>query len=129
MKKIIITNNDKVNHDYGSTMNVLFLEDASYLDILKIIRDKVHEGYRLLTHPLSGSVKPNETPFKSVAISEEKSSLDMQSLEIIEDCLRVAERFIAEKKPPVWTERVLDDFRLIDYGLIKGAIDSMDQFK
>ncbi len=128
MKKIIITNNDKVNKDYGSTMNVLYFEDESYLDILKIIRDKVHEGYRLLTHPLSGSVKPNETPFKSVAISDEKSSLDMQSLEIIEDCLRVAERFIAEKKPPVWTERVLDDFRLIDYGLIKGAIDSMDQF-
>ena len=128
MKKIIITNNDKVNNDYGSIMNVLYLEDASYLDILKIIRDKVHEGYRLLTHPLSGSVKPNETPFKSAAISVEKSSLDMQSLEIIEDCLRVAERFIAEKKPPVWTESVLDDFRLIDYGLIKGAIDSMDQF-
>ena len=37
-----------------------------------------------MTHPLSGSVKPKETPYKSVLISERKEKVDGESVRLIE---------------------------------------------
>ncbi|MDK2920250.1 MAG: hypothetical protein PWQ37_2983 [Candidatus Petromonas sp.] len=128
LKKTIITNNSLVYEKFSKEMDIIFKEDYSYLDILKYVRDKVHKGHKLLTHPLSGSVKPNETPFKSVAISIEKGPVDFKSLAIIEESTDTAKKFIEGRRPPNWTEKVLDDFRLIDYHLIKSAVESMDQF-
>lgn len=116
-------------HDkYNGKMDMIYLDEYSYLDVLELIRDKIHQGHKLLTHPLSGSVKPNETPYKSAVISLDRGNLDLQSLEIIEDSISVAKKFIDGKKTPRWTEEILKDFRLIDFNLIDGAIQSMNQF-
>ena len=128
MKKIIITNNVLVHDKYNERMEMIYLEDLSYLDVLIFIRDKIHEGHTLLTHPLSGSIKPNETPFKSAAISFEKGKLDLQSLEIIDSSIATAKKFIEGKTTPNWTKEILEDFMLIDFNLIDGAVQSMDQF-
>lgn len=128
MKKIIITNNKLVFEKFHKNMDIIFQEEFSYVDILKCVRDKIHKGHKLLTHPLSGSVKPNETPFKSVAIRFNKGPVDFESLTIIEESLATAKKFIEGKKTPKWTEKVLDDFRLIDFYLISSGIESMDQF-
>jgi hypothetical protein len=106
----------------------MYSDAYSYLDVLSEARDKIHEGHNLLTHPLSGSVKPNETPYKSLAISIERGSLDMDSLMIIEESIATARKFITGKKTPLWTEQILKDFQMIDFYLIKSAIESMDQF-
>ena len=55
---IIITNNTMVRDEFEGKYQVEY-EDLSYEDTLKKVRDRVQEGYKLLTHPLSGSVKPN----------------------------------------------------------------------
>lgn len=128
MKKIIITNNVLVHDKYNKRIDIIYLKDLGYIGILKFIRDKIHEGHALLTHPLSGSIKPNETPFKSAAISFEKGKLDIQSLEIIEESIATAKKFIEGKKTPKWTEEILEDFMLIDFNLIDSAVQSMDQF-
>ncbi len=59
---------------------------------MSYVRDKVHEGHELATHPLSGSVKPNETPYKTIMISEKKGVLDFNSLKIIEDSIATAKK-------------------------------------
>ncbi|RKD22526.1 hypothetical protein SAMN02745883_00611 [Caminicella sporogenes DSM 14501] len=128
MKKIIVTNNRLVCEKFHKNVDIIFNEDFSYLDVLKCVRDKIHEGHKLLTHPLSGSVKPNETPFKSVVISFDKGNMDFDSLAIIEESIIAAEKFINQKKLPKYSERVLDDCRFIDYCLIRSGIDSIDQF-
>ncbi|QXM05676.1 GrdX family protein [Crassaminicella indica] len=128
MKKVLITNNLKVFEENKEKMDIIYSKDYTYLDVLIITRNKIHEGYRLLTHPLSGSVKPNETPFKSVIMTKKKNELHIKSLEIIEESIQTAEKFIKGKKIPLWTEKILEDFKLIDYCLIKSAIESMDQF-
>lgn len=127
MEKTIITNNILVHDKYNGKMTIMYFEELSYLEILEMVRDKIHEGYELLTHPLSGSIKPNETPFKSVAISVEKGVLNFKSLAIIEDSINTARKFIDGKKTPKWTRKILEDFRLIDFYLIDGAVQSMDQ--
>lgn len=128
MKKILVTNNSLVHANYKNKLDIIYSNNYTYLDILSIARDKIHEGHQLLTHPLSGSVKPNETPYKSIAVSSEKGALDFDSLSIIEASIETAKKFMEGKKTPRWTEKILQDFELIDYYLIKSAVESMDQF-
>ena len=62
-KYMVITNNPLVRSRLDDTHEVIYLE-LSYEELLKVVRDRIYEGHRLLTHPLSGSVKPKETPYK-----------------------------------------------------------------
>ena len=68
--------------------------EGSYRDVLIAVRDKIHKGHRLLSHPLSGSVKPNETPYKSVIISRNSAGMDLDSLKIIEDSIAAYDKFM-----------------------------------
>lgn len=122
-KYLIVTNNLSVK-DKFSEYKVKYLND-SLIGILFYLRDSIHLGYKLLSHPLAGSVKPNETPFKSVLLSEEKvNGIDMQSLTIIENSIKMAEKLIADKSPRKWPERIIKDFSVIDLDLISSAIES-----
>lgn len=122
---IIITNNIDVYEKYNERFEMIFLNEGGLLDVLKKCRDEIHLGAKLLTHPLTGSVKPNETPFKSVIVTKEKGVLDLKSLSIIESGIEVAEKFLNDSKVKNWPEKILEDFRLIDFGLITSAIGSI----
>lgn len=128
MSNIIITNNRYVNDKYKDKLEVIFLEGKDYIEVLEFVRNKIHEGHKLLTHPLSGSIKPNETPFKSIMISKDKGELDMDGLTILEESIMTARKFMTNKKTPNWTERVLDDFMVIDLSLMENVIDKLGHF-
>ena len=87
----------------------------------------MHTGYKVLTHPLSGSVKPNETPYKSVIIEEGKT-LDEDSVKIIELSIATLDKFQNMERTPNWTERVLDDFRVVDLDLMVCTIERLGHF-
>lgn len=120
---MIITNNTLVKETFGNDYCVEY-EDLSFEDTLKKVRDKIYQGHKLLTHPLSGSVKPNETPYKSVMISEEPVGLDAQDMKIIESAIQACGKF--QFKSDKYKEEVYDDFRLIDCTLISSAIPSTE---
>ncbi|WP_066503874.1 GrdX family protein [Abyssisolibacter fermentans] len=120
-KLIIITNNPLVKEKF-SEYDIIFKE-IDYLEILKQVRDMIHKGHKLLTHPLSGSVKPNETPYKSLAVSKQSiGKLDMDSLMIIEKSIETTNKFYNNAKRPHWKESILEDFQLIDKTLIENAL-------
>lgn len=125
MDKIIVTNNKLVNEKYKDRLNVEFLPDKDYLGLLNYIRDRIHEGHKLLTHPLSGSIKPNETPFKTIIISKDKYGLDQDGVVILEESILTAKKFQSNKATPLWTEKVLFDFATIDLSLIENVIDKL----
>ena len=102
MKNILITNNALVNEKYKDQITTIYLEDLDYLKVLELVRDKIHIGHELLTHPLSGSIKPNETPFKSVLISDKVSEINFDSLSIIEESILTAKKFLDQKKIRNW---------------------------
>ena len=112
---LLVTNNEKVREKFGSLCTLQYVE-GGHVDVLIHVRDLVHQGHKLLTHPLAGSVKPNETPFRSVA-------LDLESLELIEAALNVCRQF-----PPRFHRGedapadMREDFAEIDFRLIDGAI-------
>lgn len=81
------------------------------------IRDRVHLGYRLLTHPLSGSVKPNETPYKSVGISDRPGEgLCLDSLALIEAAIAACRKFPV--RHPNMSREMDADFQTVDLTLI-----------
>ncbi|MEA4919726.1 MAG: GrdX family protein [Clostridiaceae bacterium] len=124
MDFIIITNNPLVNEKY-SMKYCVYYNECSYEDVFKQVRDKIHQGHILLSHPLSGSVKPNETPYKSVMLSAKRGLLDKQSVEIIEDCVLAVAKFERYKKRTyILNDRVKADFQLIDFTLIESAVGS-----
>ena len=114
MKRLIITNNPIVCNRVSS--DFLVFEETSYLGILKLVRDRIHLGYKLLTHPLVGSVKPGETPYRTVVLNDKEGELDHESLLLIESAIETCMKF-KEKK---WNERILADLQLIDCDLIFG---------
>lgn len=126
MNCILITNNPLVKKKYSNVFETIYLEKADFINVFYLTRDKIHEGYSLLTHPLSGSVKPNQTPYKSIAISKEKLELDIDSLKIMENSIAVASKLLKEKTASNWPKEILEDFQLIDLDLIISGIESMN---
>lgn len=97
---------------------------TSYIDILQKVRDKIHKGHKLLTHPLSSSLKPNETPYKTILISQKTGSLDMDSVMAIENSINTTLKFIKDKKTPQWNESILKDFQVIDLSLVESILEN-----
>lgn len=120
---IVITNNPMVLDKLKDTRNIIYRE-ISYEEILREVRDRIHEGHRLLSHPLSGSVKPNETPYKSIMISEGKGEVDEGSVKLIENAIQACRKFIF--KSDLYEEPVYDDFQLIDWSLLESGMASAD---
>lgn len=123
---IIVTNNPLVLEKHGDTQNVIYKE-VSYEGILRVVRDRIHEGHSLLTHPLSGSVKPNETPYKSIMISAERRRIDEGSVELIENAIQACGKF--EFKSDRYRPEVYEDFKLIDCTLIESGMASADALR
>lgn len=125
MHNIIITNNQYVADKFKDTFNVEYFDNKDYMEILMYVRDKIHNGHELLTHPLSGSIKPNETPYKSIIISGKTGDLDQSGLLIVEESILTARKFITDRRTPNWTESILDDFRVIDLSLMENVIEKL----
>ncbi|WP_315168787.1 GrdX family protein [Metaclostridioides mangenotii] len=121
---IIITNNSKVKEETSDDLNILYKE-VGYIDILKICRDLIHEGFNLLSHPLYGSVKPNETPYRTIILNK-GNTLDVNSLSLIEESINTTTKFQNDKITPNWTESVKDDFRVIDFDIFYNTVQRIN---
>lgn len=116
----IITNNPLVQEILKDRYIVEYI-NCNYLEVLTKCRDYIHVGYKLLTHPLSGSIKPNETPYKSIAIKN-NSNLDIESLSLIEKSIDTSLKFNNNFETPSWNQRTLKDFQIVDLDIIENAI-------
>ena len=116
-KVMILTNNPDLAAMYP---DIASYREGSVLNIFEAVRDAVHKGARLISHPLSGSIKPNQTPYKSIVISAENGPLAFKSLQIIEDAISVLGRLAENRRE--YDESVLADFRIIDIDHMQSAI-------
>lgn len=119
----LITNNPKFIEENLKDIEIEYL-DVSYIDILRKVRDYVHENWEIVTHPLYGSVKPNETIYRTIVIKE-NNSLDITSVNLISDAILTFKKFRNNREVPQWTDRVKDDFSVIDHDLIINAINGI----
>ena len=121
---VICTNNPNVAAKYPGLS--CFIK-GSVTDVFTAVRDSIHKGARVISHPLSGSIKPNETPYKSVVIYDITGPLDYKSLQIIEDAIDVIKRL--PSKLHDYDASILADFRIIDLDHINSAISNINEVK
>jgi hypothetical protein len=123
---VIITNNPSVRSTYEKSHIILFIE-GNYRDVLVKARDLVHGRHQLITHPLMGSLKPNETPYRSVVVSDAAlENTDADSVLIIEEAILVFDRFTKTTRADRGegsTEKMKEDFREIDLSLLRSALN------
>lgn len=118
---LIVTNNPLLAQCMEDCYELSFFPDCSYREILVKVRDLVYVGHTLYTHPLSGSVKPNETPYKSVVVSKVPHKMNADEAAIISNCVEAYDKFTPRNR--MLSDKVLGDFQLIDYTLLCGAVD------
>jgi len=118
-KILIVTNNPDVQSEHPD--HVMFVNGGVF-EVFCAVRDMIHLGSRLITHPMSGSIKPNVTPYKSVIVTKDKAPMNYQSLQIIEDAIVTFNKMI--KPNYTYNEATLDDFRVIDLDIINSAMTS-----
>lgn len=122
MNFMIVTNNPQVRDRYEAEGEAVLFQPGSILEIMTAIRDLVHQGHKLLTHPLSGSVKPGHTPYKSVLVSTETGTTDMDSVLLIESAFAALGKF--QDRSALYSDAILQDYQMVDADLIGGAIES-----
>lgn len=119
---ILVTNNPKAMARFSGACAIQSVE-GGHADVFVACRDLVHGGHRLLTHPLAGSIKPNETPYRSVALTDTTGPLDLESLQLMEDALAACRKFQPRAgRGAEATDAMKEDFAEIDLRLIEGAI-------
>ncbi|MDB8792324.1 GrdX family protein [Romboutsia sp. 1001216sp1] len=101
--------------------NVKYINDI-YLEVLKESRNLIHKGYELLSHPMYSSIKPNETPYRSI-ILKKSNKLDTNSVLLIEEAIYISNKFQNNKQTPNWTYNVIDDFRVIDLDILSNTLE------
>jgi len=121
---IAVTNNAAFRDKYEGQFEISYHE-VSLRDVFVVVRDKVHLGYGLLTHPMSGSVKPNETPFKTVFISKDKRKITIDSLSLIEGAIMTCDKFSGRNID--YSDKI-EDFQLVDMSLAESALPGLLAF-
>ncbi len=58
----IVTNNPNVKGVYEELLFV----DGTFLEVLINVRDLVHQGYELISHPLGSSIRTMYSPYRSI---------------------------------------------------------------
>ena len=122
---LVITNNplvaDRLRERDGYAVSY---HAVGMRQLFVLVRDLVHKGHQLLTHPLSGSVKPNETCYKSIILSDAtQPKLCVDSLLLIEDAIAVSETFAPRDRQ--LSAGLLEDFQLVDWTLLQSALSSI----
>ena len=117
----IITNNPMAEASYPELCE---FHDKTVEGIFIACRDMIHKGAILINHPLSGSVKPNISPYRSLVVSNESPSVDFRSLQLIEDAITTLKK-LGIRDNMQYNESVIEDFQVIDLDLLNSAMQSL----
>lgn len=121
---ILVTNNDRAAEKWGAGVSEVFLME-SYEEVLIKTRDLIHTNHKLLTHPQASSLKPNQTPYRTVLLYQEGGKELLEDTRLIEAAIEAFEKWNAVKKTPEYDERIADDYKTIDISMIENVIPKL----
>lgn len=119
---LIITNNPMVkNIDNAEICFVM----GDQRQVLYQVFNQVAWGHSLLSHPLAGSIKPEDNPYRSVVLSLSISETDLSTLGMLEYCLEKMEAGVREGTRSRRLNHLARDFQMIDKELLDNALQSL----
>lgn len=113
---VIITNNPLVNNIPNASVARI---DGSCLDVFAQVLNCLAQGHRLISHPLAGSIKPNQNPFKSVLISLQTGTVNRQEVAAVHRALCMAEDMAVD---PYRYREAAGDLQMIDKEILEQAL-------
>ncbi|MCD7909225.1 MAG: GrdX family protein [Clostridium sp.] len=120
-KCILVTNNDRAAEKWKNSVGEVILLDT-YGEVLKKARDLIHTKHKLLTHPQASSLKPNQTPYRTILLYEAVDGDNTRDVCLIEDALETFEKWNRIHKVPEYDEAVAYDYKTIDLSMIENVI-------
>lgn len=112
----IITNNPGVKENQKNT----YFVEGSFEDVLIKVRDLVHEGHELISHPLGASIRMFFSPYRSVIVGNKIEGIKEAYIETIENSIENYRKNMKEREPDMKNER---DYALIDSQLLESALE------
>lgn len=123
-KCILVTNNDRAEEKWeGQAGQVILVE--TYEEVLIKARDLIHTGHKLLTHPQASSLKPNQTPYRTVLLYSEGDKNNAEDIRLIEEAIAAYQKWTAIHKPPKYDEKIAYDYKTIDLSMIENVIPKL----
>lgn len=119
-KCLLITNNPKAAERYADIWDVEFIDETT-LYVLAAVRDYIHLGHGLLTHPLASSLPPKDCPYKSVLVTGQGGELDYGSLRVIEGAMEVYSKVNLDVNNFDIPQTIAEDFMVIDCEMLARA--------
>lgn len=120
-KCTLVTNNDRVYLKYRDEIKCILLDN--YEDVLIKVRDMIYDRHILLTHPQASSLKPNQTPYRSIIVYPKNNEDNMNDVLLIEKCLEVFKAWQnISVTPQNYENKVSEDFKTIDLSVIENII-------
>jgi hypothetical protein len=119
---ILLSNNPRYKD--RSDLPVDYREGAAGRDIIIAARDLIHQGWKLLNHPLYGNFRPHQQPFRTILLQkdEKKPAFDEYGLGLIEDAEQVYNADPNPLTPAQTPERMLRDCSEIDFELMRETL-------
>ena len=114
MECFIVTNNPLVQDKFDNTCFV----DGTSKELLEKVRNLVHAGYELVTHPLGASLRMMFSPYFSVVLKKGKKDLNYFHVEIIESSLEKYNQTMEVRKED---SKNAKDYKIIDFSLLESA--------
>ncbi|MFH1758776.1 MAG: GrdX family protein [Pseudomonadota bacterium] len=109
-ESLVISNNPAVWNLFPGCKRLT----GSPLEIMREARDRVHQGWQLLGHPLMGSIRLIRNPYRSVVLGLDGRGIDGQAI------LQVEEAYWRLTQTVFDTSTAsLSDYQLIDLELLK----------
>ncbi|MBP2625711.1 MAG: grdX [Firmicutes bacterium] len=121
--KIIVTNNPQAR-DFFHKKNLAQYYELCWVqgfteNVLLKVRDLCHTNHQLLTHPLIGSIKPNQTPYKTILVEKTSTISNIDSILMAEASLMKTLALLESCPRPQSFTLFLDDFASIDLDFLK----------
>ena len=116
---MIVTNNPLLKDEDGAVY-----VDGSFRDVLVKVRDLVHAGHELITHPLFASLGMMFSPYRTVVLSANCGQVSALEMEMAENSIARYDqategrvRFYEYDKDYAWMDRSLYLSAMEDQGI------------
>lgn len=121
---LIITNNPMVKNTNNAEICFVI---GDCRQVLYQVFNQVAMGRRLLSHPLAGSIKFEDNPYRSVVLSKPETDVDLSTLVMLEKCLEKVEAGVRERTAAKGGLAFARDFQMIDKELLDEAMQALGE--
>ncbi len=124
MDILIVTNNPEVadsNKNKGRVLNIY----GGAMEVFLAARELVYQGYSLLSHPLMGSIRPWQNPYRSIVLQKSSPPVRGRNISLIENAVAMLadnKEALQERFSSIETQ-TLAEYRWLDKELINQVWD------